>query len=131
MHCSSPVWCSACVPRWALRHTLSTVDDEAVKFRKVDFGAKLCIDAAPPFKLVGVRRTVSHTPPLVVVMHTCSTCCVTVRGYAAAQTLRVAALSIRCTRSPRTLLWTLWWRHREKKGKLATLKTEKKPSNVF
>lgn len=106
---SSPVGCGAHVPWWAFRHALSTMDDEAVEVGEVDFGAKLGTDAAPALELVGVGRAVSHAASLVVVMHARRTRCVTTRDCAAAQTLRVAALAIRCARSPYTLLWALWW----------------------
>lgn len=111
MNCRSPVGCGARVPRRALRHALSAVDDEAVVVGEVEveFGAELSTDAAPTLKLVGARRAVSHTASLVVVMHTCCTCCVATGDCAAAQTLRVAALAVRCARSRHTLLRALWW----------------------
>ena len=115
MYCSLPVGCGARVPRRALRHALPAVDDEAVKVGEVDFGAELGTDAAPALKLVGARRAVGHAASLVVVMHTGRACCVTARDRAAAQTLRVAALAVRCARSPHTLVWALRWEEREKK----------------
>lgn len=109
-HCrvkSSPVGCRAGVSRWAIGHALSGVDYEAVELREVDFGAKLSTDAAPALEFVGARRAVGHAAPFMVVMQTCSTCCVTARDCAAAQTLRVAALTISCANSPCTLLWAV------------------------
>lgn len=116
VNCDSPVGCGAHIPRRAFRHALSSVDDKAVKVGKVDLGAELGADAAPALKLVGAGRAFSHTASLVEVMHTGRTCCVTSRDCAAAQTLRVAALAVRCASSPHTLLWTLWWEEREVKN---------------
>lgn len=126
---SSPVWCGACVPRWAFRHALSTVDDEAVEVWEVDLGAKLGTDAAPALELVGAGRAVGHAAALVVVMHTCSTGCVTAWDCAAAKTLRVAALAVSCARSPCTFLWTFWWGDREGERKYHT--SAGQPKHVF
>lgn len=110
--CGSPVGCGACVPRWAFRHALSPVNDETVEIGEVDFGAELGTDAAPALKLVGAGWAVGHAASLVVVMHTCRTCCVTTRDCAAAQALGVATLAVCCAHSPHTLLWALWWGQR-------------------
>lgn len=91
----------------AFGHALSAVDDEAVEVGKVDLGADLFADASPALKLVGVARAVGHAAPLVVVVRARRARRVALGGRAAAQTLRVAALSIRSARLPRTLLGAL------------------------
>lgn len=116
LNSSSPVWCSTCVPRWTFRHALSSMDNVSVKVGKLGFGAKLGTDAAPALKLVGAWGAVSHAAALVIVMHTCSTCCVTIGDCAAAQTLRVAALAVCCARSQCTLLWAPHCGDRKKGG---------------
>ena len=106
---SSPVGRGLHVPVRALGHALSAVDDEAVEVGEVDFRAELSTDASPALELVGAGRAVGHAAALVVVMCARRTRRVTAGDRAAAQALRVAALTVRGASSPYTLLWALWW----------------------
>lgn len=105
------------------------MDDEGVKEREVDFGAEIFADAPPAFEPVCAWRAVGHAAPFVVVVHARGTCSVTARYRAAAQTLRVAALTLCCASSPSTLLWALWWKDTEKWGIL--IDAEKKKKNYI
>lgn len=78
---------------WAVRHTLSSVDDETVVIRQVDLGAEVLGDAAPALKLVRAERTVLHAAALVIVVLAGGTGPVVVGHSAAAQALRVTALA--------------------------------------
>lgn len=71
-------------------------------------GAEVHADAAPTLKAVGAGGALGHASALVVVVHAGGARRVAARQPAAAQALGVAAPPLQRTRSPPTLLWTLW-----------------------